>query len=52
MDIEKENVKALKYIEIARTRYFDVEKLLTNELSKQPQYLAKEKASDRKSQPL
>ena len=38
VDIEKENVKALKYIDIVRTRNFDVEELLTYELSKQPQY--------------
>ena len=45
MDIEKENVKALKYIDIARTRNFDAEELLTYELSKEPRYLTKEKAS-------
>ena len=38
VDIEKENVKALKYIDIVRTRNFDVEELLTYELSKQPRY--------------
>ena len=48
--IEKENVKALKYIDTARTRNFDVQELLTYELSKQPRYLTKEKASDGKSQ--
>ena len=55
MDIEKEKVKAPKYIDIARTRdvekcwkMFDVEKLLTYELSKQPRYLTKEKTSDGK----
>ena len=36
VDIEKENVKALKYFDIARTRNFNVEELLTYELSKQP----------------
>ena len=36
VDIQNENVKALKYIDIARTRDFDVEELLTYELSKQP----------------
>ena len=50
MDIEKENVKALKYIDNARTRDFDVEELLTYNPSKQPRCLTKEKASDRKSQ--
>ena len=50
MDIEKENVKALKYIDIVRTRNFDVEELLTYELSKQPRYVTKENASDGKSQ--
>ena len=41
MDIEKQNVKALKYIDIARTRNVGVEKLLTYELSKQPRHLTK-----------
>ena len=50
VDFEKENVKALEYIDIVRTRNFDVEELVTYELSKQPQYLTKEKASDRTSQ--
>ena len=50
MDIEKENVKALKYIDIVRTRNFDVEELLTSELSKEPRYLTKEKASAGTSQ--
>ena len=36
VDIEKENVKALKYFDIARTRNFNVQELLTYELSKQP----------------
>ena len=50
VDIEKENVRALKYIDIARARDFDVEKLLTYELSKQPRHLTEEKASDGKNQ--
>ena len=50
VDIEKGNLKALKYIDIARTRNFDVEELLTYELRTQPRHLTKEKASDGKSQ--
>ena len=43
VDIAKENVKALKYIDIAGTRNFDVEEFLTYELSKQSRYLTKKK---------
>ena len=43
VDIEKDNVKALKYIDIAGTRNFNVEEFLTYELSKQPRYLTKKK---------
>ena len=50
VDIEKENVKALEYIDTVRTRNFGIEELLTYELSKQPRYLTKEKASDGTSQ--
>ena len=50
VDTEKENVEALKYIDIARTKNFEVEELLTYGLSKQPQYLTKEEASDGNSQ--
>ena len=50
MHIEKENVKLLRYIDIARTRNFDVQELSPYELSKQPRYVTKEKASDGKSQ--
>ena len=46
----KENVKALKYIDNARTTNFDVEELLTYELSKKPRYLTQGKASVGKSQ--
>ena len=47
VDIEKENVKALKCIDIARKRDFDIDELLTYELSKQSRYLTKEKSSYR-----
>ena len=47
VDIGKENVKALKYIDIARTRDFDIDELLKYELSKQSRYLTKEKSSYR-----